>query len=141
MQGGDLQHALKSPALKWYQNGAWIALDIINGIHFLHTHNVSLFSKPCRVWSATLLYCSLPNHDHIHEGLTLQAWPRFTSWLDLCCILSQAVHSRLLAGSSPKSSRVSHVLTPKSIAPCKTFAASPAPTNLLLHLTWCNWLA
>lgn len=42
MQGGDLQHAVKSPALKWYKNGAWIALDIINGIRFLHTHNVRL---------------------------------------------------------------------------------------------------
>jgi len=45
MQGGDLQNALKAlataPALSWYNRGAQIALDIIKGLHFLHSNNVS----------------------------------------------------------------------------------------------------
>ena len=45
LQGGDLWHAMHNhetrPGLKWYKGGAQIALDIINGLHFLHSHNVS----------------------------------------------------------------------------------------------------
>ena len=46
MQGGDLCAALRAidtaPVLRWYNRGAQIALDIINGLRFLHSHNVSL---------------------------------------------------------------------------------------------------
>lgn len=45
MEGGDLKHALKSLGnrsrqLQWYRMGSTIALDVIKGIHFFHTHGV-----------------------------------------------------------------------------------------------------
>ncbi|KAL3150426.1 hypothetical protein ABBQ32_000262 [Trebouxia sp. C0010 RCD-2024] len=44
MEGGDLNNALRmnlaAPELSWYNRGARIALDIIKGLHFLHSHNV-----------------------------------------------------------------------------------------------------
>ena len=45
MQGGDLRHALKTldgraEQLRWHSNGAKIALDVIQGIQFLHSHGV-----------------------------------------------------------------------------------------------------
>ena len=46
MQGGDLRHALKTidgraEQLKWHNKGAKIALDVIQGIRFLHSYGVS----------------------------------------------------------------------------------------------------
>ncbi len=46
MQGGDSRHALKglgskaAAQLRWHNKGAHIALDVIKGLHFLHTHGV-----------------------------------------------------------------------------------------------------
>ncbi|DBA88396.1 TPA: hypothetical protein ACH3X2_004890 [Trebouxia sp. C0005] len=45
MEGGDLRHALKglgskAAQLRWHNKGAHIALDVIKGLHFLHTHGV-----------------------------------------------------------------------------------------------------
>ena len=49
VQGGDLHHALRgiltAAPLRWYKHGAHVALDIINGLHFLHCHNVSFSCK------------------------------------------------------------------------------------------------
>lgn len=44
-QGGDLRHALKglgsrAAQLRWHNKGAHIALDVIKGLHFLHSHGV-----------------------------------------------------------------------------------------------------
>ncbi|KAL3150423.1 hypothetical protein ABBQ32_000259 [Trebouxia sp. C0010 RCD-2024] len=59
MEGGDLRNAMKghfAPALRWYNHGAGIALDIIKGIQFLHSRNIMhwdlrssnvLLSKDC----------------------------------------------------------------------------------------------
>ena len=44
LQGGDLRHALTNCSngeLKWHNKGATIALDIVRGLHFLHSHGVS----------------------------------------------------------------------------------------------------
>lgn len=55
LQGGDLWNALHSiaaapPVLRWRNAGRQIALDIINGLHFLHSHNAS-FSLWClQLW-------------------------------------------------------------------------------------------
>ncbi|KAL0018385.1 hypothetical protein WJX77_000988 [Trebouxia sp. C0004] len=44
MEGGDLRQALQSSEgkqqLQWYKKGSVIALDIIKGLHFLHSHSV-----------------------------------------------------------------------------------------------------
>ena len=45
IQGGDLRHALKglgsrAAQLRWHNKGAHIALDVIKGLHFLHSHGV-----------------------------------------------------------------------------------------------------
>lgn len=85
MQGGDLNNALRmnlaAPELSWYNRGARIALDIIKGLHFLHSHNVSLGSAITLVPSAALYHsaatastpASSPNwytHRSIHFSLT-----------------------------------------------------------------------
>ena len=39
--GGDLCQALKhDDELAWYKNGHLIALDIVRGLHFLHSNGV-----------------------------------------------------------------------------------------------------
>jgi hypothetical protein len=39
--GGDLCQALKhNDELAWYKNGHLIALDIVRGLHFLHSNGV-----------------------------------------------------------------------------------------------------
>ncbi|KAL3138988.1 hypothetical protein ABBQ32_005793 [Trebouxia sp. C0010 RCD-2024] len=44
MEGGDLHNALQelstAPQLSWYINGANVALDVIKGLRFLHSHNI-----------------------------------------------------------------------------------------------------
>jgi serine/threonine protein kinase len=41
LQGGDLCQALKhDDELVWYKNGHLIALDIVRGLHFLHSNGV-----------------------------------------------------------------------------------------------------
>ncbi|KAL3148304.1 hypothetical protein ABBQ38_013768 [Trebouxia sp. C0009 RCD-2024] len=43
MEGGNLRQALTNNsdgALKWHNKGASIALDIVRGLHFLHSHGV-----------------------------------------------------------------------------------------------------
>lgn len=40
--GGNLCRALKTDEeLSWYKKGHRIALDIVRGLHFLHSHGVS----------------------------------------------------------------------------------------------------
>ncbi|DBB04569.1 hypothetical protein WJX77_008736 [Trebouxia sp. C0004] len=43
MEGGDLRHALTNSSngeLQWRKKGAVIALDLVRGLHFLHSHGV-----------------------------------------------------------------------------------------------------
>ncbi|DBA72727.1 TPA: hypothetical protein ACH3X2_010123 [Trebouxia sp. C0005] len=43
MEGGDLRHALTNSSngeLQWRKKGAMIALDLVRGLHFLHSHGV-----------------------------------------------------------------------------------------------------
>lgn len=43
LQGGNLRQALTNSSdgeLKWHNKGANIALDIVRGLHFLHSHGV-----------------------------------------------------------------------------------------------------
>ena len=45
VQGGDLRHALtnsRTGDMQWQNKGAIIALDIVRGLHYLHSHGVSL---------------------------------------------------------------------------------------------------
>lgn len=47
LQGGHLRQALTNSSdgeLKWDKKGATIALDIVRGLHFLHSHGVSHYS-------------------------------------------------------------------------------------------------
>lgn len=47
LQGGDLRQALtnsRNGEMKWHNKGAIIALDIVRGLHYLHSHEVSLIS-------------------------------------------------------------------------------------------------
>ena len=49
VQGGDLRHALTNSSngeLQWRNKGASIALDLVRGLHFLHSHGVR---APCRL--------------------------------------------------------------------------------------------
>lgn len=41
-QGGDLCSALGDEDIVWYKKGHSIALDIVRGLAFLHSHNVSI---------------------------------------------------------------------------------------------------
>ena len=69
LQGGDLRAALTSnptsPALRWYNSGAQIALDIIKGLHFLHSHKVSCCSA-CHFFASphAMSRCRLPSDNH-----------------------------------------------------------------------------
>ena len=45
LQGGDLRAALNDDPhgeMRWYERGKSIALDIARGLHFLHSHDVSV---------------------------------------------------------------------------------------------------
>lgn len=71
VQGGDLYAAIKGihtpPVLNWYKNGAQIALDIINGLRFLHSHNVSLsLNHTCLICGSARhrSCCRLPCESH-----------------------------------------------------------------------------
>ena len=84
LQGGDLRHALGGPhhaALSWYKLGAQIALDVIKGLHFLHSHNVRLPKCTERATeNRTLLYTqtcgstTLKSTVHIHQVQQLQLY-------------------------------------------------------------------
>lgn len=92
MQGGDLQNALKglstAPALSWYNRGAQIALDIIQGLHFLHSNNVSLRST-CAIaaWASQCSQGRLPTDNHNH--LVLHTWLLCLLWLSELVLLSR----------------------------------------------------
>ena len=59
-QGGDLRQALQSSEgkqqLHWYKKGSAIALDIIKGLHFLHSHSVSLAIHTCSLQNPLARY-------------------------------------------------------------------------------------
>ena len=59
-QGGDLRQALQSSEgkqqLHWYKTGSVVALDIIKGLHFLHSHSVSLAILTCSLQNSLAKY-------------------------------------------------------------------------------------
>lgn len=59
-QGGDLRQALQSSEgkqqLHWYKKGSAIALDIIKGLHLLHSHSVSLAIHICSLQNTLARY-------------------------------------------------------------------------------------
>ncbi len=59
-QGGDLRQALQSSEgkqqLHWYKKGSAIALDIIKGLHFLHSHSVSLAIHTCSLQTSLTIH-------------------------------------------------------------------------------------
>lgn len=62
MAGGDLRAALDKDArrnLVWDRKGQQVALDIARGIHFLHSHDVSV---PNQFQAAMALSFCLPAH-------------------------------------------------------------------------------
>ncbi len=59
-QGGDLYQALQSSEgkqqLHWYKKGSIVALDIIKGLHFLHSNSVSLAIHTCSLQNSLAKY-------------------------------------------------------------------------------------
>ena len=88
MQGGDLNNALKelsiAPLLTWYNHGAKIALDIIKGLQFLHSHNVSLGSALLACYLCSILHQPLHTWQHAMQQGFLDASPAPTKqWLPI----------------------------------------------------------
>ena len=57
LQGGDLRHAIKgldarAAQLQWHNKGGQVALDVVQGLHFLHSHGVSSCWPPSNLWLA-----------------------------------------------------------------------------------------
>lgn len=83
LQGGNLRQALTDSSdgeLKWDKKGATIALDIVRGLHFLHSHGVGHYSctvPHCFTYEPLSLSCSMwSKHAHtvsIHKT-TSRKW-------------------------------------------------------------------